>query len=57
MPENPQLFVIFVSGYTQDILLNVPTTDEQVRYLAKPFTLLQLKEAIEQTRITRQIRG
>ena len=48
---NPNLVALFVSGYTQEVMIEMPTGDERVNFLSKPFTIAQLKQAIEDTRL------
>ncbi|MCZ6642095.1 MAG: response regulator [Gammaproteobacteria bacterium] len=45
----PTLSVLFVSGYSEDMLIELPGSDECYSYLPKPFTLAQLDNAIQET--------
>ena len=45
----PGLAALFVSGYTEDMLIEIPQGDERVNFLSKPFGMRQLREAIEET--------
>ena len=49
--NNPNIKVIFISGYTEDSFSDSIQNDDRVHFLAKPFNLKELatkvKEAIE----------
>jgi two-component system cell cycle sensor histidine kinase/response regulator CckA len=48
--RNPALKIIFVSGYAEDAFQkHMPTDGEQPAFLAKPFTLKQLVNAVKET--------
>jgi len=48
--RNPTLKIIFVSGYAEDAFQkHMPTDGEQPAFLAKPFTLKQLVNAVKET--------
>jgi two-component system, cell cycle sensor histidine kinase and response regulator CckA len=48
--RNPALKIIFVSGYAEDAFQkHLPTDGEQFVFLAKPFTLKQLVNAVKET--------
>jgi len=51
--RDPKVKIIFVSGYAEDAFSkNLPSNEqgkEQYAFLAKPFTLKQLVEAVKQT--------
>ena len=44
--EQPLLPALFVSGYSEEVVADLPNTDVPVGYLSKPFTLSQLRDAI-----------
>lgn len=43
---HPHLPALFISGYTDDILAEIPMHQENVGYLAKPFTLKELESTL-----------
>lgn len=43
---NPNLKIIFLSGYTESESESIGTGNRDIHFLAKPFTLDQLKDAI-----------
>ena len=45
---NPELTALFISGYTEDVIREVPTANAKTGYLSKPFTLDQLSQAFNQ---------
>jgi two-component system, cell cycle sensor histidine kinase and response regulator CckA len=48
--RNPSLKIIFVSGYAEDAFQkHLPANGEQFTFLAKPFTLKQLVNAVKET--------
>jgi two-component system cell cycle sensor histidine kinase/response regulator CckA len=48
--RNPNLKIIFVSGYAEDAFQrHLPADGEQFTFLAKPFTLKQLVNAVKET--------
>jgi len=47
--RDPQVKVIFVSGYAEEAFAKNLPSDEQYAFLAKPFTLKQLVAAVKQT--------
>jgi two-component system, cell cycle sensor histidine kinase and response regulator CckA len=48
--RNPSLKIIFVSGYAEDAFQkHLPADGEQFMFLAKPFTLKQLVNAVKET--------
>ena len=48
--RNPSLKIIFVSGYAEDAFQkHLPADGEQFTFLAKPFTLKQLVNAVKET--------
>ena len=48
--RNPTLKIIFVSGYAEEAFQkHLPTEGEQFTFLAKPFTLKQLVNAVKET--------
>jgi two-component system cell cycle sensor histidine kinase/response regulator CckA len=48
--RNPSLRIIFVSGYAEDAFQkHLPADGEQFMFLAKPFTLKQLVNAVKET--------
>jgi two-component system cell cycle sensor histidine kinase/response regulator CckA len=48
--RNPGLKIIFVSGYAEDAFQkHLPADGEQFMFLAKPFTLKQLVNAVKET--------
>ena len=55
--DHPKMYGLFISGYSKDLITNIPIGNERVSYLAKPFTLAQLQLAIDQIRISRQKLG
>ena len=42
----PSLSVLFMSGYSEEVIDEVPSGGNRVGYLSKPFTLGQLKNAL-----------
>ena len=46
-PANPGLRVLFVSGYNDEMLSSELAKDPRVNFLAKPFSLSTLRQAIE----------
>ena len=44
----PDLTALFISGYTEDVIREVPTANSKTGYLSKPFTLDQLSQAFNQ---------
>ena len=46
--SQPELLALFVSGYTDDVLREIPLAEKAVGYLAKPFTITELQTALEQ---------
>ena len=44
----PELTALFISGYTEDVVPDVPTAISKTGYLSKPFTLDQLSQAFNQ---------
>lgn len=44
---NPRLSALFVSGYTEEVIREVPTGESRVGYLAKPFTMQELDSALQ----------
>jgi signal transduction histidine kinase/ActR/RegA family two-component response regulator len=44
--ENPDLKVVFISGYTEDVIVRRGVTDERMPFLAKPFTPAQLARTV-----------
>ncbi|MEM7098203.1 MAG: ATP-binding protein [Pseudomonadota bacterium] len=49
LKTQPNLAALFISGYTQETAINMPTGNERVNFLAKPFSMGKLKQAIDQT--------
>jgi two-component system cell cycle sensor histidine kinase/response regulator CckA len=47
--RNPNLKIIFVSGYAEDAFDKSLLKDEQFNFLAKPFSLKQLVESVKET--------
>jgi two-component system cell cycle sensor histidine kinase/response regulator CckA len=47
--KNPELKVIFVSGYAEDAFEKSLPEGEQFNFLPKPFTLAQLVAAVKET--------
>ena len=47
--RNPDVKIIFVSGYAEEAFAKNLPSDEQYAFLAKPFTLKQLVAAVKQT--------
>lgn len=45
--RHPQLRVLFISGYTDDIVLTRPEEAERSRFLKKPFNLRSLQAEVE----------
>ncbi len=45
--KQPTLRALFVSGYSEDLINELPTRDQQIGYLSKPFTLAQLRSAVD----------
>jgi CheY-like chemotaxis protein len=45
--DHPELKVLFISGYSADILPTLGTLDEYTAFLQKPFTITELAEKIE----------
>jgi two-component system cell cycle sensor histidine kinase/response regulator CckA len=43
----PGLSALFVSGYSEEVISEVPTGDNRVGYLSKPFTLRELRTAVD----------
>jgi len=41
------LSALFVSGYSEEVISEVPTGDNRVGYLSKPFTLRELRSAVD----------
>ena len=54
---HPGLAVLFMSGYTPDVVLRQGVVQENVAFLAKPFTAPALAEALRQTLAARSERG
>ncbi len=48
LEKQPNLKVLFVSGYCEDMLSDLPGSDVCYAYLPKPFTLAQLDNAIQE---------
>ncbi len=44
--SRPELLVVFMSGYTDDVIAEQGVLDEEVRFLQKPFSMNALSEAI-----------
>ena len=47
--RNPDLKIIFVSGYAEDAFEKSLPENEQFAFLPKPFTLKQLVAAVKET--------
>ena len=47
--RNPDLKIIFVSGYAEDAFEKSLPENEQFAFLPKPFTLTQLVKAVKET--------
>ena len=47
--RNPDLKIIFVSGYAEDAFEKSLPENQQFAFLAKPFTLKQLVAAVKET--------
>ena len=47
LQAHPELSALFVSGYTEEVISEIPSGGNKVGYLAKPFTMTQLADAIE----------
>jgi two-component system cell cycle sensor histidine kinase/response regulator CckA len=47
--RNPELKIIFVSGYAEEAFAKNLPDGEQFSFLAKPFTLKQLVSAVKET--------
>jgi len=47
--RNPNLRIIFVSGYAEDAFEKSLPENEQFAFLPKPFTLTQLVKAVKET--------
>jgi two-component system cell cycle sensor histidine kinase/response regulator CckA len=45
--KNPRLKVLYMSGYTDDIIASHGLTQEEAPLITKPFTVRQLKEKVE----------
>ena len=45
--RRPDMPVLYVSGYTSDVVIHNGTLEEEVNFLKKPFTVEQLKARIE----------
>jgi len=43
----PELSVIFMSGYTEHVLVNDGILDAKIEYLQKPFSLQTLRQRLE----------
>ena len=56
LPRWPHLRVIFMSGYTSDVVLRRGVVEESVRFLAKPFSPLALAHAVRRELDTRPSR-
>ncbi len=48
LEKQPDLKVLFVSGYSEDMLSDLPGSDMCYAYLPKPFTMAQLDNAIQE---------
>ncbi|HEU5018377.1 MAG TPA: response regulator [Pseudolabrys sp.] len=49
--RNPEVKIIFVSGYAEEAFAKNLPSEEQYAFLAKPFTLKQLVAAVKQTMV------
>ena len=47
-PQYPNVKVIFISGYAEDIFVNNYGTERSFNFLAKPFTLKQLASKLKE---------
>jgi two-component system cell cycle sensor histidine kinase/response regulator CckA len=47
--RNPDIRVIFVSGYAEDAFEKILPENQQFSFLPKPFTLSQLVAAVKET--------
>ena len=48
IPHYPNVKVIFISGYAEDVFVNNYGTERSFNFLAKPFTLKQLASKIKE---------
>ena len=48
LEKQPNLRVLFVSGYSQDMLSELPRANVCYSYLPKPFTMAQLDNAVQE---------
>jgi two-component system cell cycle sensor histidine kinase/response regulator CckA len=48
MPEYPNVKVIFISGYAEDVFVDNYGSERKFNFLAKPFTLKQLASKIKE---------
>ncbi len=48
IPQYPNVKVIFISGYAEDIFVNSYGTERSFNFLAKPFTLKQLASKVKE---------
>ncbi len=46
--SKPDLSTLFVSGYSEEVFSSLPREENQIGYLAKPFTVRQLRDAINE---------
>jgi two-component system, cell cycle sensor histidine kinase and response regulator CckA len=49
--RNPEVRIIFVSGYAEDVFQKHLPDPKQYNFLAKPFTLKQLVEKVKDTMV------
>ncbi len=48
IPQYPNVKVIFISGYAEDVFVNNYGSERSFNFLAKPFTLKQLASKIKE---------
>ena len=48
LKTKPDLSTLFVSGYSEEVFSSLPREENQIGYLAKPFTVRQLRDAINE---------
>ena len=48
LERKPDLSALFISGYSEEVFSSLPSEENRIGYLGKPFTVRQLQDAVNE---------